>query len=332
MTPRSVLDDLLERPGGFDFFQAVRLLQRERSGKAPVGRFGTPTDEAVHFGVNPRLSFPASQIQDLRTEGGDGDPWQMTVNFMGLVGHFGVLPHHYSTVVMARGRARDPVLQDFLDLFHHRLLSLFYRAWERYRFFAAWERNEEDPVTAHLGDLLGLHGSVFRPEAGLDPAALVGYFGLLAPHQRSAMALEQVIEDYFGVPVHVEQFVGGWYSMQGSQCTLDDESTDPSGMLGYGALVGDEVWDVQARARVVLGPMRRMLYDRFLPTGDAYGELRGLVRFFSDDQIDFEVRLILDPRDVQPIVLGDDTSPLNWGTWLRSTERAVGTAETILSL
>lgn len=329
----AVLDALLEEPFGFEFFQAVRLLQRTRGTGTEVGRFGDPQEEAVRFGVNPRLAFPASQIQDLTPGREPRAPWRMEVNMMGLVGHFGVLPHHYSLRVMERIRNRDRALPDFLDLFHHRMVSLFYRAWERYRFYAAWERGEEDGVTAHLRDLLGLGGPTFRPGPDLDETVLLGYLGLLGPQQRSAMALEQLVTDYFGVPAEVEQFVGGWYRMTPAQCRIDDEREEAANELGYGALVGDEVWDPHARARIVLGPLSRTDYDRFLPDGEAFDDLQAIARFFSDDRIEFELRLILDPDDVQPIALGDDDmTPLGWGTWLRSADRPMETAETILSL
>ncbi len=174
---------------------------------------------------------------------------------MGLVGHFGVLPTHYSVTVMERLRAGDPALADFLDLFHHRILSLFYRAWERYRFYAPYERGEEDRVTGHLRDLLGLGGPTGRPARALDTSVLLGYLALLGPRQRSALALERLVGDYFGVPVEVEQFVGGWHAMPDAQCQVDHETREPSNTLGYGVLVGDEVWDPHARARIVLGPL-----------------------------------------------------------------------------
>ncbi len=287
----------------------------------------------MHFGVNPDLSFPASEIQDLDSAPGDA-PWNMTVNFMGLVGHMGVLPHHYSVLVMERDRNRDRALHAFLDLFHHRLVALFYRAWERYRFYVSFERGEGDRVTDHLFDLIGLGNAGAREALGLDADALLGYVGLLGPHQRSAGALQQLIEDYFEVPVEVEQFVGAWYDMSDTaQCRVDDAEDDATGRLGLGALVGDEVWDPGSRARIVVGPLPLARYRDFLPTGPAYGELRALTRFFSDDQIEFELRLILDKDEVPVISLGtDEGTPLGWSTWLRSAPFTHDASDTLLSL
>ena len=230
---RSALDrELVDHAHSFGFFQAVRLLQRLRPERSTVGRFAHPDNEVVRFGVNAGLAFPAGEIQELSGKPDDG-PWDMNVNFMGLVGHMGVLPHHYSTLVIQRDRNRDHALHAFLDLFHHRLIALFYRAWERYRFYVPFERGEGDRVTDHLFDLMGLGNAGAREALGIDPDALLGYVGLLGPHQRSAGALQQLLEDYFEVPVEVEQFVGAWYDMSDSaQCKIDDSEDDSTGRLG----------------------------------------------------------------------------------------------------
>lgn len=332
--PREALERELAAQGhSFRFFQAVRLLERLHPERGKVGQFAHPGDEGVRFGVNPSLAFPAGEIQELSRARDDG-PWNMTVNFLGLVGHMGVLPHHYSTLVMERDRNRDRALHAFLDLFHHRLVALFYRAWERYRFYVSYERGEGDRVTDHLFDLIGLGNAEARDALGVDARALLGYVGLLGPHQRSAGALEQLLGDYFEVPVEVEQFVGAWYDMSGTaQCRVDDAEDGGAHRLGQGALVGDEVWDPGSRARIVVGPLPLARYRDFLPAGSAYRELRAITRFFSDDEIEFELRLILDKDEVPAISLGaDEDSPLGWSTWLRSAPFTHDASDTVLSL
>ena len=328
----ALVRELVDHGHSFRFFQAVRLLQRTFPERARVGLFADPADEVVRFAANPDLSFPAGEIQEV--EGEPGSRWGMMVNFMGLVGHMGVLPHHYSVQVMERNRARDYALRDFLDLFHHRLVALFYRAWERYRFYVPWERGEEDRITAHLYDLIGLGSAGAREALDIEPESLLGYVGLLGPHQRSAGALQQLLEDYFEVPVEVEQFAGAWYEMSGvAQCRIDDEEGDAVTRLGFGALVGDEVWDPNARARIVVGPVPMERYRDFLPTGRAHREMRAITRFFTDDQIEFELRLILDKDEVPPISLGaDEATPLGWSSWLRSAPFQQDASDTVLSL
>jgi type VI secretion system protein ImpH len=328
------LEEALERePFSFEFFQAVRLLQRLRPERGRVGRYGNPDEEAVHFGATPSTSFPASEIQAIETE--DGAPPRLLVNFMGLTGPQGVLPLEYSELVADRVRQRDHALLDFLDLFNHRIISLFYRAWERTRGHGSPVDQDDDALQEHLLDLAGLGTSGLTPQLGLPPAALPFYVGLLSLPTRPAVALEMLLEDYFGVPVDVEQFVGGWYSIDvPSQCALGDEST-PSSQLGVGAVAGDEIWDVQARARLRIGPLSRAQYDTFLPTGRAYKELRALTKFFTGEQVDLELQLVLAKADVPPVTLGADArpaTPLGWCTWLRSRPFTRDASDTILTL
>ena len=328
----SALQELLDDPNAFSFFQAVRLLQRLRPDRAPVGGFGDPKDEVVRFTANPSLAFPASEIQDLNDR--PDEPWQMMVNFMGLVGHMGVLPHHYSVLAARLRKTRDPAFMAFLDLFHHRLISLFYLAWERSHFFAPYERGQPDLISSHLADLLGLGQERIREDPNIDQEALVCYAGLLGPGPRSAAALEQMIEDYFEVAAEVEQFVGKWYLLADvDHCRIDEDGVANSTSLGGGAVVGDEVWDPQARVRIVLGPLGWEEYETFLPNGSAFDELGALVRFFTDDQLDVEVRLVLDGRHVPALALGsEEPTCLGWGTWLRSAPFLHDADETVLTL
>ena len=323
---------LVETPTSFEFFQAVRVLERLYPGRGPVGTFLHPSEEVARFTVNPDTAFPASEIQSLGL--GDDHPARMVVNFMGLTGPEGVLPYCYSLLLSERIRERDTAPRDFLDIFHHRIISLFYRAWEKYRFAVAYERDQQDRLTQHLKDLVGLGESGLQNRLGIRDDAIIFYTGLLGPQQRSAAALEQVVQDYFGVPAQVEQFVGGWYPLSAStECRLGEEG-DPSEQLGWGAVAGEEVWDPQARVRLRLGPLTRRQYDEFLPFGSAYAPLRTLTRFFCGEQFDFEVQLVLVQDEVPPSILGGDDpgSPLGWCTWMRSQPFSRNADDTILML
>jgi type VI secretion system protein ImpH len=328
------VEEALERePYSFEFFQAVRLMHLLRPDRGRVGRFSNPDEEAVHFGATPSTAFPASEIQALEMDG-DAPP-RLVVNFLGITGPQGVLPLEYSELVADRVRQRDHALRDFLDLFNHRIISLFFRAWERTHAHGANLAQGEDALQDHLLDLVGLGTPGLAKQLGLPSAALPFYVGLLAMPTRPAVALEMVIEDYFGVPVDVEQFIGGWYSIDvPSQCALGDESS-PSSQLGVGAVAGDEIWDVQARARLRLGPLTRAQYDTFLPNGRAYQELRALTKFFTGEQVDIELQLVLAKDDVPPVSLDADTkpaTPLGWSTWLRSRPFTRDASDTILTL
>ncbi len=334
-----------EEPRSFGFFQAVRLLQLMHPDRAAVGGFADPRDELLRFRAHTSLAFPATEIEELDAPAGAHAPREMSVNFMGLVGPQGVLPVHYTLLAAERARERDTAMRDFLDIFNHRVISLFYRAWEKNRFTVAYERSlasddataAGDPVLRHARDLVGAGTDGLRGRAGVDDETLAYFGGLLGLHSRSAVGLEQLVSDYFDVPARVEQFVGAWYPIDVStQCEIGDESSISSA-LGLGAVVGDEVWDQQSRIRIRVGPLARERYDEFLPGGRAHDELRSLARLYCDDEIDVELQLVLAREDVPVCVLGADTdedgiAPLGWCTWLRTGSMDRDPDETVLTL
>ena len=335
VTPLGAVAEVLgEEAPSFAFFQAVRLLERMQPERAPVGDFGDPAGEVVRFTAHTSMAFPPSEIREVELR--DDGPARMIVNFMGLTGPSGALPLHYTQLVSDRTRARDTALRDFLDIFHHRIVSLFYRAWAQYRSASAVvDGHNTDRTRHHLLDLIGLGtaGISDRLELPVDP--LLAYTGLLGSHARSAIALESLLSDYFDVPVQVEQFVGGWYALDlPTQCALGDDWCE-STQLGLGAVVGDEVWDQQARVRIRLGPLSRRQYDEFLPGAPGHAELSGLVKFFAGDQFDFELQLILARDEVPGCVLGDPAVPaptLGWCSWLQTAPPQRDPDETILPL
>ena len=320
-------------PYSFGFFQTVRLLKRLFADREGVGGFVDPAEEVARFSVDPVIAFPPSEIRAL--ELGNGKPTQISVSFMGLTGPLGLLPFYYTLLMADRVRAKDRALKDFFDIFHHRFVSLFYRAWEKNRFMISYERDQKDRVTEHLLDLVGLGSAGLQNRTNIPDESVLFYAGLLAPQQRSAAALEQMLEDYFQVPVQIEQFVGAWYPLAVStQCRLGEER-GASNQLGLGAVAGDEIWDQQARVRIRLGPLTREQYDQFLPTGDAYPSLQTLTRFFSNGQFDFEMQLVLARDEVPGCVIGaeeDDAVPLGWCTWMRSKPFSRDPDEAILTL
>jgi type VI secretion system protein ImpH len=317
----------------YQFFQAVRLLGLWSPGKRQVGEFADPLEESVRFSVAASLAFPASEIQTVE-ELPDG-ALRMTVNFLGLTGPQGVLPYHYTKLVSERLQKRDRALRDFLDIFHHRILSLFYRSWEKSHFPVGFERDGRDPITRHVRDLVGMGGEPAAGDAARRGDPLLFFAGLVLAQPRSALGLEQLLEGVFDVPVEVEQFVGAWYTPVGeTQCVVSDDER-VAGRLGGGALVGDAVWDRQAKVCLRLGPLSRTRYEEFLPGRPAHEELRRLTRDYGGEALEFGVQLILARDDVPPCVLGGEDGeglPLGWSTWVRTETPTRDPDDTILTL
>jgi type VI secretion system protein ImpH len=354
----------MQEPFRFQFFQAMRLLQRLSPQRNIVGRFVHPSSEAIRFVARASLSFPASEVHsiscrcpfcaaDFETSAikehveacqkragrkvPELGPPNMALNFMGLTGPEGVLPLCYTEFVMERTQRRDTAIADFLDIFNHRFVSLFYQAWEKYHFTVGYERGERDRLSQNLADLIGLGTGGLQKRLAPDLAdeSLFYYAGLLAQSPHSAVALEQILSDYFQVPVAIDQFAGRWYRLDKSNQTSLNENSSPYETLGLGTVVGDEVWDQQSLVRIRLGPLALRQYLEFLPGRAANKSLRSLVQLYSGEQLDYEVQLVLKKDEVPACELGNENTSgpqLGWVTWMKSVPLTVDPGDTVIRL
>lgn len=336
----AMLDAIAESPTAFGFYQVVRLLSRLQPDRARVGRWSDPSREVARFHASTSLGFPASEIQELIvSRGGSGAaPTEMLVNFFGLTGPQGVLPHVYTEHASTRARAKDTAFRDFLDLFNHRAISLLFRAWEQNNAVVAHESGSDDRFYDHLLDLAGMGTAGMRDRLPFPDSVPAFYASLLSCRSRPADGLARLIGDYFDVPATVEQFVGEWRSLDtGGQCELEDDVE--GGRLGFGIL-GDAVWDPQARVRLRLGPLSRAQFDELVPGGAAHEQLRSLARLYADDMVGVDAQLVLARHEVKPCVLDvpDGTKTkrrgpgLGRGTWLASRPLSRDPDETTLRL
>jgi type VI secretion system protein ImpH len=331
---RTLLKELLAaEPFRFHFFQAVRLLERLAPERESVGRFVPVGNEVVRFSTHQSTSFPASEIQALSFP--EGNPPRMTVNFMGLTGPLGLLTPYYTEYIMERMRRKDYTLRDFLDIFNHRSVSLFYQGWKKYRSSITNEKSKDNPLSNQLLALVGLGIPGLQGRQAVEDETFVYYAGLFSQHPRSAIALERILTDYFGVSATVEQFAGAWYKLDKISQSSLDESGRYTEMLGLGTVLGDEVWDQQSIVRIRLGPLTLSQYLDFLPTGTAWKPLRSLVQFYFNDQLDFEVQLVLRRDETPRCELGSpgEAAPrLGWTSWAKTNDMQRDPEETILRL
>jgi type VI secretion system protein ImpH len=317
----AVREMLEKEPYCVQFFQAVRLLERLYPDLKPVGLFVSPSTEVVQFSSVPTLAFPASEIQDLQP-GKDGRP-HMFVNFMGLSAAVGVLPHAYTEFLLERARAKDRSVADFFDVFNHRIISLFYRGWQKYRFYIAYERTgaSDDVISARLLDLIGLGTASLTRRMDIADDACLYYVGLLSQRRPTAQGLKQLIEDYFSVPVSIEQFTGTWRRLPPGNLTFLRDTGAFCEQLGMGTIVGDEAYDQHGAITIRLGPMSFDRYREFLPGARASIELRSWLRLYTNREFDFVVQLVLERKEVPRMQMGEEgvtASRLGLVSWVRN--------------
>lgn len=342
---------LFAEPFSFDFFQAVRILQ-QIGGRRRVGYAGPPEAEAVRFQAHLSLSFPASAIHELVPSTPEHSAPRLVQSFMGLTGPSGVLPRHYTDLLYRLERDRSEknpekhALRAWFDLFNHRFVSLFYRAWEKYRFFVPYERGESgladpDLFTRCLYSLVGFGTPSLRNRlrvsirqtvedrqrvlARVENLTLLRYSGLLANQVRSAAGLQAILQDYFQFPALVCQYQGQWLQIEPRNRTRLEENGN--NQLGVTAVAGERVWDIQSKFRLRLGPLH---YDQFLeflpdlcplPQRKAFYLLIHMVRLYAGIALDFDVQLVLKKAEVPNCHLEGDPdfgARLGWNTWLSS--------------
>jgi type VI secretion system protein ImpH len=323
-TTPAVIDSLFAEPYRFDFYQAVKLLEWICPDAPTVGSGIHPRWEAVNFQANPGQAFPASSIQDLQPPARPGEPAVMTVNFLRLIGVNGPLPAPFSELVIERAARHDDGLRDFLDIFHHRLVSLQLRARRKHRLTLDRLPPHLTPFARYLFCLFGLGTQGLQNRLPAPDRALLPYAGILAHQPRSQGGLEKLLAHYFGVPVRCQPLQGAWYALAEDETTLLGKCNQG---LGQGVVLGQRIWRQDWCFELRLGPLSWQQFCELLPTGSGFKALCGLTRFYVGWGQDFTFRLLPRPEEIPPARLGIlDGSRLGWTAFLEPAALAPGAA------
>lgn len=320
----------LERePYRYQFYEALRRLECLHRDEPRFGKAPRLADDPVRLAQEPSLAFAPASLASF--EPGDGDrPPRLAVLLFGLFGPNGPLPLHLTEY--ARGRLRndgDPTFSRFADLFHHRLLCLFYRAWADAQPVVSFDRPDRDRFAYWVGSLCGMGMASLRDRDAMPDLARLHYAGLLSSQTRNASGLRAVLEDFFELPVEVEEFVGRWVELPEEFRLRLGESTE-TGSLGRAATIGVRIWDRQQKYRLVVGPLRLADYERMLPGGESLDRLVSVVRGYAGDEWIWDANLVLFREDVPPLRLGGPAR-LGLTTWLAGEKLKQDAADLFLN-
>ncbi len=301
-------------PHRFDFFQALRRIECAHPDAPRLGRSLRPADDPIRLGQEPSLVFAPSSLASYEP-GREGRPPRLLVYFLGLLGPNGPLPLHLTEYARDRLRnSHDPTFARFLDLFHHRMISLFYRGWANAQPTVNFDRPGSDRFALYVGALFGLAMPSLRDRDRWPDLAKLHYAGHLSCQAHNADGLRAVLGDYFRLAVDVEQFVGQWLELPEPAFSRLGLSRDTCS-LGRSVILGSRSWECQHKFRVVIGPLGFADYESLLPGGESLDRLVALVRNCSGDELAWDVALILKKEDVPPLRLGGERG-LGWTTWL----------------
>jgi type VI secretion system protein ImpH len=310
--------EIQQEPYRFGFFQAVRRINCANSDMALTGTAFRPGDDPIRFAQTPYTEFAPSTLKSLDFDGPNGTP-RLSQLFFGLFGPNGPLPTHLTEY--ARDRLRhnhDATFARFADMFHHRMVSLFYRSWAQAQPTVQHDRPEQDRFSMYVGALAGLGIPSFRDADSMPFAAKLHFAGHLSSLPTHATGLASMLESYFQVPAKIIEFVAHWLTIP-QRDRLQLGRTPGLGMLGQTAVLGEKVWQRQDKFQVCLGPLSLEEYEAFLPSGQSFAGLVAAVRNYLGLELLWEVRLLLKGVE-KPVTCLGKQGVLGWTSWLRTEE------------
>jgi type VI secretion system protein ImpH len=304
---------LADEPFRFGFFTALRRIEALHPERPRIGEALRAADDPVRLGQEPSLTFAPATLAAFEARASRAP--LLHVFFLGLFGPNGPLPIHLTEYARERLRnADDPTFARFADVFHHRILSLFYRAWALNQPNVDYDRPEHSRSASHVGALLGIGRPAFRDRDAIPHAAKLHYAGHLACQARHPEGLAAMISDFLGVTTAIAEFIGEWIAIPASGICRLGLARDTS-TLGMNMIIGERVWTGQQKFRIRLGPLTYRDYLRLLPGGLSLRRLVALVRNYLSDELNWEANLVLRKEDVPAPRLGEYVQ-LGWTTWL----------------
>ena len=312
----ALIAQLMAEPHAFDFYAAVRLLQGCFPELPRIGHSWSPAQDPVRFAQNPSLDFAPATLEAMKQK----DPARPPVLFsrhFGLFGPNGPLPLCLTEYARERQLHHgDVTFAAFCNVFHHRLISFFFRAWADAQKTVDFDRPGDQHWAEFVASLIGIGMPSLQGRGSVPDRAKLFFAGRLAQQSRNAEGLEAIVQDFFGIHTEVTTFAGQWLRLpQGSKCKLG-ESTE-TGKLGATVIVGARIWNCQLHFQIRMGPMKFAEYERMLPTGSSFQRLCDWVRHYTGDLFSWDVRLILAKDDVPATQIGR-AGRLGWTTWLKT--------------
>ncbi len=318
-----------------NFFQLLRHVERETGLR--LGSDLPVTSEPIFLRADPESQFPSTEVTHWNAE--TPRP-EVLVSLFGLIGASGALPLHYSQLLAERARLRDFALRDFLDMFNHRLLSFFYRAWEKHSFPVAFETARaagiEDRVTSGLKSLVGLRTGGLWDRLSFPSQEILYFSGHFANRRPAADSICSMIGEVFDAAVRIEQFVGQLMFIQPpdqSKIGYAPLGKSLGNQLGVDTIAGQWVWDFQNKFRVSIGPMPYKRFLEFNPGNRLLDKLWDLVRVYVGPQFDFDVQVVVQREEVAMAQVGNqERAYLGWNTWLGEWKKEYDSHDAIFQL
>ncbi len=304
------------------FVPLVRLLERLTPEAVRVGGEGPLAGEAIRFRHDRELQFHAADVVALERDDrdGGGPVWVLTAGFLGLSGSMSPLPGYLAEEVLHEDED-EPLRREFLDLFHHRLLSLFFRSVVRYQLSTEHTGGLDDAWSRRALALLGIDAPADPWTGALSRSDVLRLAPLLVRRSRGPRELEAALRDVVGprldgARISVEECTGRWTEVDaGSWTRLGRACT----VLGQDLLLGRRVFDRAGSFTVAVGPTTWAVLEQFRGGGELLALTRETVDRLVRDPLDWLIAVTLLPREAPGLQLSaGGVSRLGRSSWLRT--------------
>jgi type VI secretion system protein ImpH len=304
------LRNLESEPWRFDYFTVLRHLERIFADRPRIGDSATRREELVQLGQDPFMDFPASNLARVVLD--DDKPPKVFVKYLGLLGPQGALPLATTEEAYHYVLSQDDAFPRFLDIFNHRFIQLFFRAWADSRPIVQHDRPKADRFVAYIGSAIGIGSKPYQNLDRVPDAAKLGFAGLIGAQAKCASRLAGAVRGLFNVKAEVEEFVGSRLMIEATEWTILGGRYN---RLGQDTLLGRTVFSVQDKIRVRIFTKNLAQYIRFLPTGDLCEPLADFVFFYNGEQLDWDVELAIPSGAAEPMRIGK-FGQLGWTSWM----------------
>ncbi|OCA52992.1 type VI secretion system baseplate subunit TssG [Photorhabdus namnaonensis] len=297
------LENKMRLVGG-RFYQNVRRLlkrcrQREETAITP--------DDVVQFSSVLTLDAPEREVESLLPPQEGYEQYRMAVHHFGLLGTLGALPLRYTEwLIDRRYRYGDESAQAFIDIFTHRLLSLRFQAWQKYRLYINSELQTHRALPAVIP---AVAGQLMADTTQRSHPACVG---LLATPVRSMVNLQHLLQRELGMAVNIQPFKGRWQYAEQAHCCCLGRS-----LLGDNPMLGHAYWDIQSGFHVQLGPFAARQRAAFMPGNEQYRKLTQWVWQFAGPLLSFSLELLVQHSGQGNVLNG--SRQLGWDGCLGNT-------------
>ncbi|AJG21864.1 Uncharacterized protein ImpH/VasB [Cupriavidus basilensis] len=313
---RALLPALLARAPQMNFFRLCELIELSAPRCPALGTTDSPSNEPVRFRSYGRLGFPGREMYAVEHDGDHPERAPVVrTTFLGLYGVDARMPSYFVDEIAQRRDGAEP-LAVFLDLFHHRIVTQFYRVARKYRYPVGFRRGGQDAVSCYLLSLLGLGFGRPGAEESVPTRKLLSMLGLASQRTRTAEGLAGVLQH--AVPdarITVEEFYPVWVH-------LDATDRMP---LGESCVLGRGFYDRANTVRVVIAPQARDSVLGLMPGRALHREVTALLRFYLGYEACAHLEMHVRPALMPAPALNSDQVSLGYTTQLRQSDEAEAT-------